>query len=331
MLEAPHWEREVRSYESEHVNGLWHADFHHGSLAVVSAQGKWLRPLAFAVIDDRSRLACHVQWYRSESARTFVHGLSQAFQKRALPRSLMTDNGMAMLAAESREGLLRLGVLQETTLPYSPYQNAKCEIFWAQLEGRFLAMMEGRREVTLIELNQATQAWWELEYNRKLHTELGTTPLKRYLEGPDVGRNSPGSDALRLAFTTEEERTQRRSDGTISLEGQRFEVPSRLRHLPRIVVRFARWDLARVYAIDRRTDQILERLYPLNKTQNADGRRRSLLPPSEPSPSEPNTPSGAAAPLLKRLLADYAATGLPAGYTPLDELNPLGEEEEEEK
>jgi len=38
------------------------------------------------VIDDRSRLVCHLQWYLDETAQSLVHGLSQAFMKRGLPR-----------------------------------------------------------------------------------------------------------------------------------------------------------------------------------------------------------------------------------------------------
>jgi len=69
------------------------------------------------VLDDRSRLACHVQWYlRDENAEDLVHGLSQAIQKRGLPRALLTDNGSAETAAEVEQGLARLGVLHETTL-----------------------------------------------------------------------------------------------------------------------------------------------------------------------------------------------------------------------
>ena len=319
-------QREVRSFEVDNVNALWHADFHHCSQPVLLANGKWVRPIALGVLDDRSRLACHVQWYLSETSQAFVHGLSQAFQKRALPRSLLTDNGSAMLAAETTEGLLRLGVIHETTLPYSPYQNAKQEVFWANLEGRCVAMLEGCRELTLEILNRATEAWYELEYNNKKHSEIGTTPLARYLAGPDVGRESPSSDALRLAFSTEQSRTQRRSDGTISLEGQRFEVPSRFRHLPRITVRFARWDLSRVALVDRNTGKVLDRLYPLDRSRNADGQRRRLPEPATTSaPSEAVNGSGEIAPLLKKLLTDYAASGLPPSYLPLDEPDPTEE------
>jgi len=44
--------------------------------------------------------------------------------KRGLPRSLMTDNGSAMVSEEFVTALARLGVVHQTTLPYSPYQNA---------------------------------------------------------------------------------------------------------------------------------------------------------------------------------------------------------------
>ncbi|HSF03699.1 MAG TPA: DDE-type integrase/transposase/recombinase, partial [Solirubrobacterales bacterium] len=301
---------EVRSFEAEYVHGLWHLDFHQGSRKVLTAAGTWLTPHLLGVLDDRSRLACHLQWYADETAETLVHGLAQAIQKRGLPRALLTDNGAAMLAAEVQHGLTRLGIVHETTLPYSPYQNAKLEVFWAQVEKRLLAMLEGERELTLDRLNEATQAWVELEYQRHHHAELGGSPLDRYLAGPEVGRPSPSSDELRRAFRAEVSRTQRRSDGTLSLAGRRFEVPSRYRHLVQLRVRYARWDLRHAELVDPQTQVTLATLYPLDKSANAHGQRRRLEPPpSEPASSPPPTPEGIA-PLLRKLMADYAATGL---------------------
>jgi transposase InsO family protein len=129
-------EREVRSYEVGHVNALWHADFHVGSRRVLDASGRYHRVHLLGVLDDYSRLVCHAQWYLAEDAERFAHGLCQALQKRSLPRALLTDNGSAETAAEITQGLARLGIVHETTLPYSAYQNAKQEIFWAQVEGR---------------------------------------------------------------------------------------------------------------------------------------------------------------------------------------------------
>ena len=304
---------EVRSFELAHVNALWHADYHQGSRKVLTAQGTWVPAYLLGVLDDCSRLAAHLQWYLAETAETFVHGLAQAIQKRQLPRALMTDNGAAMGAAETQRGLRDLGILHEPTLPYSPHQNAKQEVFWASVEGRLLAMLEGVPELTLALLNEATQAWVELEYNQKRHAELGEAPLARYLRGPDVGRDSPDSAALRRAFRLETARTQRRSDGTVSLEGRRFEVPSRFRHLAHLWVRYARWDLGHVDLVDPRTGTLISPLRPLDKARNAEGRRRRLDPVS--AAPAPGAPSGMA-PLLRQLLREYAATGLPPAYIP---------------
>ena len=319
-------QREVRSFEAEYVHGLWHLDFHHGSRKVLDSSGQWLTPLALGVLDDRSRLACHVQWYLDETAESLIHGLSQAFQKRGLPRSLMTDNGPAMIAAETVQGLQRLGVVHHTTLPYSPYQNAKQEVFWAQLEGRLMAMIEGVEDLTLDLLNEATQAWVEMEYQRRTHSETGESPIERCLKGPEVGRPCPDSNALRVAFTAETIRTQRRSDGTITLSGRRFEIPSRYRPLRRLSLRYASWDLTVVHLADQRSGELLCRLFPLDKTKNADGRRRTLLPIRSENPDTPASPGGIA-PLLRQLMADYAATGLPPAYLPKHETNDSDTEE----
>jgi len=310
--------REVRSYENAYVSGLWHTDFHVCSRKVLTPAGRWITPHAFAAVDDRSRLACHVQWYSTESARTLTHGLAQAFQKRGLPRALMTDRGSAMMAGEIREGLHRLGITHCPTLEYSPYQNAKQESMWGPTEGRLLSMLEGLRELTLDLLNEATQAWFELEYNRAIHREIGVAPLTRFLAGPSLARDCPGSDALRRAFRLRTTRAQRRSDGTVSVEGVRFEVPSRFRHLVRATLRYARWDLSSIDLVDPRTDEALAALYPLDKEKNADGHRRLL----EPIGDAPPPPATGIAPLLKKLMADYAATGLPPAYIPLPENRP---------
>lgn len=307
-------QREVRSFEVEHVHGLWHLDFHHGSRAVLLPEGRWVKPILLGVLDDHSRLACHVQWYLEESAQTLVHGLSQAIQKRALPRALLTDNGGAMLAEEVRQGLERLGIVHETTLPYSPYQNAKQEVFWASVEGRLMAMLEGVEALTLEVLNQATQAWAERDYQRRVHAELGCTPLERYLNAPEVGRASPSSDELRCAFRRQITRRPRRSDGTVTVAGQRFEIPARYRHLESLTLRYAQWDLSTLELIDARSGQGLCALYPLNKAAHADARRRPIAAPSlaaqEPAPDDEM------APLLQQLIAEYAATGLPPAYLP---------------
>jgi len=310
--------REVRSYEAEYVGALWHLDFHHGSKKVLTPGGQWQRPIALGILDDHSRLCCHVQWYLSETACDLVHGLSQAIQKRGLPRALLTDNGSAMVAEEVTEGLLRLGIVHERTLPYSPYQNGKQEAFWGTLEGRLLKMLDGVAELTLELLNKVTQAWAEIEYNRTVHRETGCAPANRFIQVPDALRQSPSSESLRHAFRLETTRSQRQSDGTISLEGVRFEIPARYRHFREVTVRYARWDLGRIDLVDGRSGTVLAPIYPLDKSANADGRRAAIesAGAAVPQTQEPRRTTGELPPLLKRILQEYSATGMPPAYLP---------------
>jgi len=307
--------RETRSYEVAHVNALWHYDFHEGRRQIVTASGELKKPHLFGIIDDCSRVCCHAQWYEDEeNSEDLVHGFSQGIQKRGVPRATIRDRGGAMAAAEVVEGLERLGIVDCPTLPYSPQQNAKQENFWTRIEERLMPMLEGEPVLTLELLNRATQAWVEQEYHRTVHGELGKTPLQRYLEGPNVGRDSLDSDALRRAFRMEVSRKQRKSDGTVTVEGVRFEVPSVYRTLTRVRLRVARWDLSSVDLVDPRTGTHLATLLPLDKLKNADRARRVLAEAATP-PVPSKKPPGIA-PLLRELMADYAATGLPPAYLP---------------
>jgi len=322
--------REVRSFESKYVHALWHLDYHEARRGVVDSRGQWHQPLVLCILDDRSRLCCHAQWYLRETAETLFHGLMQAFHKRGLPRSLMSDNGSAMIANETANGLLRLGIVHEKTLPYSPYQNGKQEAFWGQLEGRLMAMLSRVKPLTLDFLNRATQAWVELEYNRSLHEEIGTSPIERMLQGPDASRPSPQSEALRLAFTLKVRRTQRKTDGTIAIKAVRFEVPSRFGHFQHLYARYQSWDLSKAYLVDPRSDDLLAPVYPQDKAKNANGHRRMLQTPAAPSEPSNETEQDPIPPLLRKILSDYAATGLPPAYLPMEPINMDHKEDEYE-
>jgi len=174
-------------------------------------------------------------------------------------------------------------------------------------------MLEGVADLTLEGLNDATLAWVEWEYNRKVHSETSQTPLERFIKDKSVSQPCPSSEQLRLAFTREVQRVQRRSDGTLSLEGVRFEIPSRFGHMETLSVRYASWDLSMVHICDPKTGAILGRIYPLDKKKNAEG-TRSVRNPAASSQETP-PPSGMA-PLLQKILQKQSATGLPPAYLP---------------
>jgi len=306
--------REIRSYENEYVNGLWHLDFHYGSREIITSAGEIARPICLAVIDDHSRLLCHIQWYLTESSDDLIHGFNQALQKRGVPRSLMTDNGSAMTSAEFTEGLMRLGIVHKLTLPYSPHQNGKQEVLWGQLEGRLMAMLKNKKVITLKELNDLTTAWAEIEYNKSNHTEINSTPLNRFLNNSDVSRNCPDLDYLNQMFRREVIRTVRRSDATISVESKRFEIPYQYKHFRKIRIRYAKWDLSLMHMVSD-SGKILARIFPLDKTKNSSGARKIVATEIEDKTTEE---SDKLPPLLEAIVTKYNDIGLPPAYLPKD-------------
>lgn len=176
-----------------------------------------------------------------------------------------------------------------------------------------MAMLENEAELSLSLLNQATLAWAEMEYHHKLHSEIGTSPMERYLKGPNVGRSCPEVDVLKKAFCAQIKRTQRKSDGTFTIKGCRFEVPQRYRHFEDLCVRYAEWDLSQAMLVDPKSNTVLCTVYPQDKTANASGLRRAITGNTVAVPSV--KPTGIA-PLLKELMSEYAATGLPPAYLP---------------
>lgn len=304
--------KEIRSYEVDHVGSLWHLDFHHTARKIQGKAGEWRDIFCLAIHDDHSRVACHVQWYSAETAKNLIHGVSQAIMKRGRPWTIMTDNGAAMKAAEFTEGLSRIGIMHTTTLPYAAYQNGKTERFWGILEGRLMAMLKDT-ELTMTLLNETTIAWVEGEYNRTYNREISATPYERFTASADVSRPPLSWEEMRLGFRMEVVRKQRRSDGTVTIDGSRFEVPTLYRNLDTLRLQYARWDLSMVHIVDNEGKSLV-RLLPLDRSKNAEGYRRPR--DAENSTVVPEQKETTLPPLLEKLVIDFAATGLPSPYLP---------------
>ena len=266
--------KEIRSYEVEFVGQMWHMDFHKASRMVLTENREYKQPICMAIIDDKSRLVCHVQWYLNETAEVLVHGFMQAILKRGLPRTFYSDNGSAMKAEEFKAGLGFLDIKQEHTLPYAAYQNGKQEAFWQPLEGRLMKMIPKEKRLTLDVLNIVTQAWVEQDYQVKVHSETNETPYDRFFNSTNVLRPSPEYKDLKCSFRMEIKRTIRSTDGTITLDGIRFEIPQQYVHMETLLLRYARWDLGEAEILCHDTKKSLCIIHPINKVLNSSGYRQ---------------------------------------------------------
>ena len=187
-------------------------------------------------------------------------------------------------------------------------------------------MLDGQKGLTLQALNDISQAWVEQEYNRRHHSEIGTTPLERFTTVKDVARPAPGAAALRMAFRREVKRTQRRSDGTLSIDSVRFEVPSEYRHIEEFRVAYATWDLGFAHILDPRTGEPVARLYPIDKALNAVMGRRPVQDIKPLAGASLTLPPVVLPPLLQRYVDQMKQSGLPPAYIPKDETPPTGDQ-----
>ena len=288
--------RETRSYEVAHVNALWHFDFHEGKRQVLTATGERKTPYLFGLLDDCSRVCCHAQWYlERENTEDLVHGLCQGFQKRGLPRALLSDNGAPMKAAETVEGLR---AARHRAVPDAAAQPPAERQARALLDpDRGAAHAHARRRARAhprICSTARRRRGSSRSTTARSTASSSKTPLERYLEGPDVGRDCPSSEALRRAFRMEVTRTQRRSDGTGHGRGRALRGPLGLPHAGRVCGSASRAGTCRsIDLVDPRTGAHLATLFPLDKVKNADrarrvlgrGRRAAGCPPRSPRAS----------------------------------------------
>ena len=276
-----------------------------------------MTPMLVGVLDDRSRLVCHAAVVSRRDRRELVHGLSQAFLKRGLPRALMTDNGAAMIAEESRRGLHALGVVHQTTLPYSALPERQAGIVLGPRRGPPDGHARGRAEPHAGSAQRGHPGLGRAGIPPRACTPRSASRRSSaILPVPSVGAPVPRQRGAARAFRIEVTRRQRRSDGTFSLEGCRFEIPGALS--PPTTSRALR----PLGLQPRRSGRPAHRrhpvpVHPLDKSANADGQRRGARRPS--AETSRRCRPRASRPCCANCSPSYAATGLPPAYLPTPE------------
>ena len=276
------------------------------------ASGK--KPQLLGILDDRSRLCCHLQWYLEETAECLVHGLSQAIPEarpaaRAPHRQRRRDD-----RRRDRRGPRAARHRPSHDAAVLARAERQAGVVLGASRGPPPAHARGRAGAHPRAPQPATQAWVEQEYHRKVHSEIDETPLERYLRGPSVGRDSPSSDALRRAFRMRghaQAAPQRRHRHR---RGRSLRGPLRVPHA-RASCAFAsragtsRASTSSTRARARTSPRSCRSTRRATPSACRPRRRRRRAHASRAAPA-------GIAPLLRALMAEYAATGLPPAYVP---------------
>ena len=262
---------EHRRFVAEHANAIWYGDVMHGPTVTVKGQRR--KVYLVSLMDDASRLIAHSAFCLGETALDIEGVLKQAVLKRGLPRKLVVDNGAAYRAATLQGICARLDIRLIYCRPYAPEGKGKLERWHRTFRDHFLSELDHSRLNDLDDLNARLWAWIEQVYHRRPHGGLdGQTPLERYQQDlPKIrllGHKAARLDALfrhRVARKV-------RKDGTVSYQGQNFEVPYEL--AGKTVQLVVDPHAETVVGVEDAQGQSLGMATPLDTTANAHRRRR---------------------------------------------------------
>ena len=216
---------ERKRFAHDKVNVLWQADLSHGPY--IRIDGKAKKTFLIAYIDDCSRLVPYAQFFSSEKFEGLRVVTKEALVRRGKPTIIKADNGKIYLSETLQYACAQLGITLSHTQPYDPQSKGKIERFFRTVQTRFYPLLQVDPAHSLKELNDRFWRWLEEDYHRRVHASLeGKTPHEvfhaqlenvLFLEDPTL---------LETIFLKREERKVK-ADGTITLNKQLYEVPSR--------------------------------------------------------------------------------------------------------
>ena len=143
-----------------------------------------------------------------------------------------------------------LGIIPKHTRPYKPQGRGKIERYFGTADRQWgreaQALIEHGRLTTLDKLQEFFAAWLHSEYNARVHSSTNEAPEARWRHvHPDHPITWVDPPRLASAFFWMETRVVT-AVGTISLEGNDFEVSSELARR-KITVRYDPYDLSAIH------------------------------------------------------------------------------------
>lgn len=214
-------EKEVKRFAHQWINELWQTDVMYGPYLKVGRVKKQTFLIAF--IDDASRLITHGQFCWEQNFNAVRAVFKEAVLKRGIPKMLYTDNGKVYRCGQLAFICASLGCSLLHTQPFSPAAKGKIERFFLTVRTRFLSRLDVNELKSLEELNLRFWQWLEEDYQRKVHSGLGMSPLDYFMTQVDRVNIFPDPQLLDEYFLLRVTR-KINHDATFPLEKTLYEV-----------------------------------------------------------------------------------------------------------
>jgi putative transposase len=211
-------------FERPAPNQLWQMDLKED---VPTPAGK---AHLLAVIDDASRFCLGGEWIARKSEPAILGALATILRRWGLPEAILTDRAGVFYGPATRQAglttyqlaLEAMGVKARFAKAYKPRTKGKIEKFIQLVIHDFLREVADQVQ-SVADLERRWQAWLPWYNERRPHSSLGHLPPSRRFQAP--GRAAP--EQLERLLRVEVSRKVSR-DATISVRGQRYEVPPEL-------------------------------------------------------------------------------------------------------
>jgi transposase InsO family protein len=284
-----------RRFERAAFGDLWQGDAMHGPYVPDPAQPDHQRQVfLFAFLDDHTRLIPHAQFYWNEQLPRLEDCFKRAILRYGLPLAVYVDQGKVYTSKQFDTICASLGVQRILGTPYYPEGRGKIERFFQFLQADFLPELNRAEVTSLAQLNQSLLAWLEVVYHRKLHSEIGQSPLERFRQQPQTTTRPVDPTRLRQAFLHRAHR-QVTKTATISFQGNRYRVPDYLRGQT-IELRYDPFDLSQLELWFQ--DTFLQRVQP-------DALVNPIHPDVEPDPNPTPPPASTGLDYLALLRTEH--------------------------
>lgn len=171
--------KEMKRFSHEYINEMWQTDCMYGPYIKIGKSKKQTYLLAY--IDDASRLITHAEFYYSQSYEELRSSFKEAVLKRGIPKILYTDNGKIYRSQQFGYTCASIGCALIHAQPFMANQKGKIERFFRTVRLRFLSRLDINTINSIEDLNLKFWTWLESDYQRKLHSGIGMSPLDFFM------------------------------------------------------------------------------------------------------------------------------------------------------